>query len=179
MDEKWKQTMDDLERVWPRVDPMGPPPPPPRPEHRPGPGNPPPPPSPPPEREDARTLGELIDMEAEAERLYSAMAARTKGHAAQTLRSLAASSRRLLKQLQTEYYFRTGDSRPLPRQPARIRSMREALKQAWEMAEQAARAYRESAGRTRDGELRELYGDAAAVKNRQRKMLRELANRLF
>ena len=178
MDEKWKKTMDDLERIWPRVDPMGPPPPPPPPApgHGPGPEMPPPPPV---EREDARELGSLIGMEAEAERLYSAMAARTKGRGAQTLRSLSASSRRLVRMLQTEYDLRTGNSRPLPKHPERIASLPEALRRAWQDAQAAERAYRDAAGQTRDPELRELYGDAAAVKQRQRRVLRELANRVF
>ncbi|MBR1659170.1 MAG: hypothetical protein IJ705_02475 [Oscillospiraceae bacterium] len=172
MDERWKSAIEDFERVWPRVNPDPPPPPPPHPG-RPG------PPPPPPEREDTQALKNLIEDEAEAEMLYSALSRMTRGKASDALRSLAASSRRLMRRLQEEYAFLTGDTLPLPKRPPRISSPREGIRLAWERAGKQEDAFRRFSGDTRNRELRSLAGNAAEVKERQRRRLRELGRRFF
>lgn len=174
MDEEWKQTLEDFSRVWPRVEGKAPPPPP-----EPGHGPPPPPPGPGPGREDAETLERLMEMEARAERRYALLARMTRGRASETLRRLAAGNARTLKQLQREYYLRTGDSYPVPQRPMRPMSLQEGLRRAWNDAGARERACRDAANETRDEGLREIYIAAAESARRERQTLRELAGRMF
>ena len=178
MDEDWKQTIRDLEQVWPRVSGGHAPPPP-----RPGQGTPPPPPPPPPPA-DAALLADFIRGETAAERRYLALAARTKGRAASELKRLAAGSRSLVRKLQTEHYLLTGDTCPVPRPGTgggnREREpFRDGLRQAWLDAREAERAYLDAAGRTGDERLAALFGAAAAEKQRQRKVLWALLQRML
>ena len=147
---------------------MGPPP-------RPSPAPPPDPLPPPPP---GGPLGELIGLEERSEALYHAMAQRSSGRAATTLNSLSASSARLLRRLRTEAGLRGGDVRP-PSEPVRIRSLNAAFRTVWELAERGEQAYQEASRRTSDPELARFYENAAETKRRQRRLLRELAGRVY
>ena len=174
MDEEWKQTIRDFQRVWPRVSgKQGPPP-----GHgrRPAPKTPAPPQRP---SGDEKELEKFIRAETGAEREYLSLASRTRGRAAQELRRLAAGSQRLTKRLQAEYYLLTGDTCPLPPPSPRTCGVHEGLRQVWMDAREAEKAYLEAAGRTRDDRLSALYGEAAEEKQRQRKALYALARRMF
>ncbi len=177
MNEEWKQTLQSLERVWPRVS-GGPPPPPGRP-HAPPPPPGPPPPGPGPEMQTAQLLAPLIRMEAEALTQFQGAASAARGRPVQALRKMAAESRELLRHLQSEYYLNTGDTLALPRERFRSRGLQEDLRQAWQEAGRAERAYRDTAQRTRDRSLRRLCLDGAALKERQQNQLRLLFRGMF
>ena len=158
-----KQTLRQFEKVWPRVT-----------------GREDAPPSAPPKKSAADTLAEMIGAEAAAEQRYLCMAQRSMGANAAALRRLAAGSRGLVKKLQAEYYLRTGDSRPAPRRAQeKCRALGETLRLAWLSAGSAEGAYRAAVGRADDDSLRELFREAAELKQSQRALLRELARRLM
>ena len=160
-----KQTLRQLEKVWPRVA---------------GKDMPAPPEGTAPKEGAAEILAEMIGDEAAAERRCLCMAQGALGANASALRRLAAESRGLTKKLQTEYYLRTGDSRPVPRHAQEAcRPLGEALRLAWSSAGRAEGAYRAAAGRTDDDSLRELFLEAAERKRNQRALLRGLAGRLM
>ena len=161
MDEEWKQTLDDFSRVWSRVGGDVPPPPPPR--------------------DAPEELAALIRKETAAQRTYQAMAGETKGNAAAVWARLAAGSRKLIRKLQTEYYLRSGDSCPAPREPARDCGPWEefSYSRAWLDAGQAERAYLEAAGRAEDAGLGSVFAEAAGQKRAQREELRALCEHLF
>lgn len=160
-----RRTLRQFEAVWPRVTGREAPAPP---------GGPPP-------KEGARDLlAEMIGTETAAERRYLCMAQRSNNANAAALRRLAAGSRGLARKLQTEYYLRAGDSLPVPRQAQmKCRALGEALRLAWLSAGNAESAYRAASGQTDDGNLRELFREAAEIKRDQRKALRDLAGRLM
>lgn len=163
-----KRTLRQLEAVWPRV------------TGKEAPAKPEGAHSPPPKEDMAETLAKHIGDETAAERRYLCMAQRADNANAAVLRRLAAGSRGLVKKLQTEYYLRTGDSRPVPgRAQETCRALGETLRLAWSAAGSAENAYRLSSGRTEDPALRELFRDAAELKKNQRKVLRDLAGRLM
>ena len=161
MDEEWKQTLDDFSRVWSRVEGNAPPPPPPR--------------------AAPEDLAALIRKETAALRAYQAMAGKTRGNSTAVWARLAAGSRKLIRRLQTEYYLRSGDSCPVPREAARKSETWEELyySRAWLDAGQAERAYLEAAGRTEDAGLLAVFAEAAERKRRQREELRALCRQLF
>lgn len=160
-----KQTLRQFEKVWPRVT---------------GRETPAPPEGTAPKEYAAEELAEMIGAETAAERRYLCMAQRAMGENADTLRRLAAGSRGLVKKLQTEFYLRTGDSRPVPRRAReKCRPLSETLRLAWLSAESAERAYRAAIGRADDPGLRELFREAAELKQSQRALLRDLAGRLM
>ena len=160
MDEEWKQTLDDFSRVWPRVEGSTPPP--------------------SPQWDASEELAALIRKETAAQRRYQAMAGETKGKNAEAWARLAAGSRRLVRKLQTEYYLRSGDSCPVPRQPAQnYGSGAEFYGRAWLDAGQAERAYLEAAGRSEDAGLLAVFAGAAEQKRRQREELRALCEQLL
>ena len=157
-----KRTLQQFEKVWPRVIGREAP-------------------APPPSKEGAAgALAEMIGAETAAEQRYICMAQRAGRANADMLRRLAAGSRGLVKKMQTEYYLRTGDSRPVPARPQeKCRALGETLRLAWAAAGSAESAYRAATGRTEDPGLRELFREAAELKQNQRKVLRELAGRLM
>ena len=158
-----KQTLRQFEKVWPRVTAR---------EEA--------PPSPPPKEGAAAALAEFIGAETAAEQRCLCMAQRSGGGNADALRRLAAGSRRLARKLQAEYYLLTGDSLPVPRRgQAKCRPFGEALRLAWLSAGRAEHAYRAAIGRTDDDTLRELFREAAELKQSQRALLRDLAGRLM
>ena len=154
-----KRTLQQFEKVWPRVTGREPPA------------------SPPPKEGAADMLAEMIGAETAAEQRYLCMAQRVGGANADMLRRLAAGSRGLVKKMQTEYYLQTGDSRPVPARPReKCRALGETLRLAWLSAGSAESAYRAAIGRTDDPGL---FREAAELKLSQRKVLRDLAGRLM
>ena len=179
MDEQWKETVEQFSRVWPRIEGAGPVPANPGPRPRPPMGPPPPGALPPPER-DAETLRRLMELEARAAEQYQAMAGAARGKAADTLRRLSAGCERRIKQLQREFFLRTGDSLALPPPRRKKReTLPEGLRRAWSEAGQLEQAYSDAAFAAADAGLRDFYGDKAMESRADRRTLHALAGRLF
>ena len=112
--------------------------------------------------------------------LYSALSKKCGAAGNAVFRKLAADERRNVRHLQTAYFILTGDTCKISGSRAEVKSLLDALREAYLAESAGADAYRRSAIESSNGSITELFSMLADCESNHaaqlRKMISELMN---